>query len=275
MTSSNPADEHLVAGDALLAGGVAVGGGVAGGDRRLLDHETALGADRDDDRVLHRLRLHQPEDLGAEVFAPVRPAQPTARDRAEPQVHTLDARRIDEDLESRPRQRQFVDEPRVQLEREHSLLAGRALARHEVVRPQRRLHHRRERAHHPVGVEADERIDVLGDGGGRGLCVALARTCDGSNSASNNSTNARAVCGLSLITASMCDWLYGKPACRRYFAYARRIDDLLPGHPGPQHQFVEPVDLGLTAPDRGDGVGEPLRGLGGLGALGAASGIVG
>lgn len=43
----------------------------------------------------------------------------------------------------------------------------------------------------------------------------------GSNSASNSSTSDRAVCGLSLTTDSMNDWLYGKPACRRYFAYAR------------------------------------------------------
>ena len=37
--------------------------------RRALDHEPALGADRDDQRVLDHLRLHQAEDLGAEVLA--------------------------------------------------------------------------------------------------------------------------------------------------------------------------------------------------------------
>ena len=40
----------------------------------------------------------------------------------------------------------------------------------------------------------------------------------GSNSASNNVTSDRAVSGFSLTTDSMWDWLYGKPACRRYFA---------------------------------------------------------
>src|SRR5215213_8119378 len=43
----------------------------------------------------------------------------------------------------------------------------------------------------------------------------------GSNNASNNSTSERAVPALSLTTVSMWDWLYGKPACRRYFAYIR------------------------------------------------------
>ena len=52
-----------------------------------LADEAALGAGRDDDRVLHLLRLGQAEDLGAEVFAAVRPAQPAPGHRAEPQVH--------------------------------------------------------------------------------------------------------------------------------------------------------------------------------------------
>ena len=43
----------------------------------------------------------------------------------------------------------------------------------------------------------------------------------GSNNASNNSTSDRAVRTLSLTTDSMWDWLYGKPACRKYFAYVR------------------------------------------------------
>ena len=99
-----PGDEQLVAGDALVARGVAVGGGVAGGRRRLLDDEAALGADRDDDGVLDRLRLDQAEDLGAEVLPPVRPPQAAAGDGAEPQVYALDPRRVHEDLELRPRQ---------------------------------------------------------------------------------------------------------------------------------------------------------------------------
>ena len=47
--------------------------------RWALDHEAALRANRNDQRVLDHLRLHQAQDLGAEVLAPVRPAQATAR----------------------------------------------------------------------------------------------------------------------------------------------------------------------------------------------------
>ena len=79
------ADERPVAGDDLGRERVAVG-------RRRLDDEPALGADRHDDRVLHRLRLHQAEDLGAEVFAAVGPADAAARDAPGSQVHAFDAR---------------------------------------------------------------------------------------------------------------------------------------------------------------------------------------
>ena len=71
------AHERPVALDDLLEQRSAVATG-----RRPLDDEAALGADRDDDGVLDRLRLHQPEHLGAEVLAAVRPADAAARDPA-------------------------------------------------------------------------------------------------------------------------------------------------------------------------------------------------
>ena len=92
--SSSAGDEGLVAGDALGQPGVAVGGRVG----QLLGDEAALGADRHDHGVLHHLRLDQAEDLGAEVLAPVGPAQTAARDLAEAQVHALDPRRVHPDL---------------------------------------------------------------------------------------------------------------------------------------------------------------------------------
>ena len=52
-------------------------------------HETALRTERHDHGVLDRLRLHQAQNLGAIVLGPVRPAQPTARDETEAQMHTL------------------------------------------------------------------------------------------------------------------------------------------------------------------------------------------
>ena len=69
--------EGFVTGHRLCHQGHAV---AAGG--RLLNHEAALGANRHDDRVLDHLRLHQAKHLGAEILAPVRPAQATAGDPA-------------------------------------------------------------------------------------------------------------------------------------------------------------------------------------------------
>ncbi len=91
-------DEQAVAGHAFGELRIAVAG-----DRRTLDEEAALGTDRHDDRVLDHLRLDQAEHFGAEILAPIRPAQAAARDRAEAQMHAFDARRIDEDLAIRAR----------------------------------------------------------------------------------------------------------------------------------------------------------------------------
>ena len=86
--------------------------------RRALDDEAALGADRDDDRVLHRLRLHQAEDLGAEVVGAIAPADAAARDAAGAQVDALHARAVHEDLVERPRRRQVRDAGAVDLDRD-------------------------------------------------------------------------------------------------------------------------------------------------------------
>ena len=68
---------------------------------RLLEHKAAFGADRNDNGVLDLLRLHQAEDFGAEIFAPVGPAQAAARNLAATQMHTFDTGRIDPDFEQR------------------------------------------------------------------------------------------------------------------------------------------------------------------------------
>ena len=168
-------DEQPVADHALGALRVAVGCRIAGRRRRVLDHESALRADRHDDGVLDRLRLDEAEDLGAEVLPAVRPAQSAAGHVPEPQVHALDPRRVHEDLELRSRQRKFVDQTGIELERQHILRARRLLPGDEVVGAQRGLDHRRERAQDAVGVQADQCVDVGGDGGGGGLGVAAPR----------------------------------------------------------------------------------------------------
>ena len=87
--------------DEDFIGGAALGGPTLAVDRgagELLGIEPALRARRHDHRVLDALGLHQPENLGAEVIAPVGPAQPPARHRARAQVDALDPPRIDENL---------------------------------------------------------------------------------------------------------------------------------------------------------------------------------
>ena len=92
--------ERSVAVDALGQAGVPIGRvGHPLGD------ESALGAHRHDDRVLDHLRLDQPEDLGAEVLAAVRPPDAATGDQPEAQVHALDPWRVHPDLEPRPRLR--------------------------------------------------------------------------------------------------------------------------------------------------------------------------
>ena len=110
------ADEGAIAGHDLLEQRLAIARG-----RRALDHEATLRADRHDHRVLDHLGLHQTEHLGAEVLAPVRPADAATRDLPAAQVHTLDARGVDEDLKARMRERQPRQPRRLQLEREPRL----------------------------------------------------------------------------------------------------------------------------------------------------------
>ena len=105
------ADEHPVAGQHLALVGLAVGR-----VGQPLADEAALGAGRHDDRVLDLLGLGQAEDLGAEVLAPVRPAQAAPGDVGEPQVDALEPGRVDEQLELGPRRGQVGHLGRVQLD---------------------------------------------------------------------------------------------------------------------------------------------------------------
>ena len=70
--------------------------------------EAALRAHRHDDGVLHLLRLHETEHFGAEIIAPVGPAQAAACDGTEAQVDAFDIRRPDEDFAEGPRRGQRV-----------------------------------------------------------------------------------------------------------------------------------------------------------------------
>ncbi len=157
-----PVHEGLVAGDDLLEQR-----GAVAARRRPLDDEAALGADGDDHRVLHRLRLHQAQHLGAEVLAAVRPTDPAARDLPAAQVHRLGPRRVDEHLEHRPRLGQIGDQVRVELERQVRLRVPVGVGL-EVVRPQDGADDAQVAAQDPVLVEARDLVD-------RGLDLPVER----------------------------------------------------------------------------------------------------
>ena len=127
------ADEHLIAGLALGQPAFSVLRRVG----QALGIEPALGPGRHDHCVLDPLGLHQPEDFGAEIVAPVGPAQAAAGDRPGAQVDAFEAARVDEDLAPRQRFGQVRDERRVELEGERFVARGG-----ERVGPQDRLDQR-------------------------------------------------------------------------------------------------------------------------------------
>src|SRR5207247_8885156 len=83
-----------------------------------------------------------------------------ARDLARAEMDALHARRVDEDLEHRPRGGQVGYAGRVELEGEVRLRPA-VLAALEVVRPQHRLDDAEEAAQDPVLVEARDRVERL------------------------------------------------------------------------------------------------------------------
>src|SRR5919199_831338 len=111
--------------------------------RRSLDDEAALRSHGHYHRVLHRLGLHEAQDLGAELLPPIGPTDTAPRDLPTPEMHALGSRRIDEDLEHRAREWEYGDARGIELEREVRLgfPFGGAL---EVVRAHRRQSHAKE-----------------------------------------------------------------------------------------------------------------------------------
>ena len=163
----------LVAGDALAHQRLAIRR-----RRRALQHEAALGPDRDDHRVLDHLRLHQAEDLGAEILRTIRPAQSAARDLAAAQVHALEPGRVDEDLEHRLGLGQARHLGGIELERQECARASGVVAPPEVG-PGRRLDQRQVFAQHAVFRQALHRIERRRDRPGilRAVHDALGPQC--------------------------------------------------------------------------------------------------
>src|SRR5262245_38711093 len=103
-----------------------------------LGHEAAFGANWYNDCVFDLLRLHQPENLGAEILRSVGPTDSAAGDLAKTQVHAFNARRIDKHLVERPRKRQVGEFAAFKLERDQRLQLA-VILRLEVICSYRRL----------------------------------------------------------------------------------------------------------------------------------------
>ncbi len=226
----------------------------------LLAEEPALGADRHDHGVLDHLRLDQAEHLGAEVVATVGPAQPTARDRAEAQVHALDPRRVDEDLEARPRRRQVGDRRRLHLEAHVGVqrAVGPGL---EVVGAQGRLDVGQVGPQDPVVVEAghvvegplDAFLDLLDPRGARlgvGVEAALARVEASLEQLPQQPGDVGVAPqrGLDVVDRER------RVALLHVLRVGAEHGRLPPGQSSGQHQGVEAVDLVVALPHRPDRV---------------------
>ena len=164
-------------------------------DRQQLRHEAALGADRHDDGVLDLLRLHQAEHLGAEILRPVGPADAAARHLAEAQMHAFDARRIDEDLVERPRQRQAVELAALELDGDLRLRLA-VLADLVEIGADRRLHRVDEVAQDAVLVEAVDRCRARPRSRRRSRLPRVARALGvASTRGSKRAWNSATICG--------------------------------------------------------------------------------
>ena len=226
--------------------------------RRRFDDEAALGADGHDHRVLHGLRLHQPEDLGAEVFAAIRPADAAARDAPGAQVDAFDARRRDEDLEHRQRLRAAP-----------ALPVGSSLNAIGVRRPCRCTRWcgasraraassaRRIRSSSRL-VTASSAVVSVGD-----LPLVLARRraarwTDGSDRGTGRraarEVGMRDECGRDVVLAER------RSGLAQVMAVRAQHRDLAPREPGGEHEPVERVVLGRAAHDGGERVLEDRAG---------------
>ena len=222
-----------------------------------------------DHGVLDHLCLDQAQDLGAEVVASVGPAQAAAGDRTEAQVHTLDAGRVDEDLELRPRLGELGDLLGLQLERDVGLGVA-VVVDLVVVRAQGGLHDREVGPQDPVVVEAgdvvegavDAVLDLvrLGDpglavGGEHAAAAGVEPRLEQRDEGSGD---------VDVLLERVLDVVLGEG--RAALAHVLRVGTqhgrLPPGQAGGEDEGVEPVDLVVPLPDGVDAVLEELPATG-------------
>ncbi len=247
-----PADEDAIAGDSFGLNIVTRAGG-----RQPPRHEAALGPTRDDDRVLHLLRLDQAEYLGAVVLLAIRPAQPATGHLATAQVYALHPRRIYEDLVHRCRPRHFRNGPGIELEAEIRLGFAAGVRLIEVG-TQRCLNQGQVAPQNSVLVEyrhviqgAEDRLLQALLLVGQVFVTQLARQVEAHLEQSNQLTRDVGVVEQRAGDVTQVE------AHANLFEVARvraQQRDLAPGQPSGQHQPVERVVLGQTTIDVYEGI---------------------
>ena len=232
---------------------------------RPLDDEAALGADRHDHAVLDRLRLHQAEHLGAEILAPVGPADAAARDLAAAQVDAFHPRRIDEDLERRPRQRQIGHRGGIDLERQIRLVRRAVAAALVEVGPQGREDQPHVAAQDAVLVEVGDAVQT---GAELGLeprqqlgAVALGVGVEARLEQLGQPARELGIVDQRLLHIRLAE---RNPDLEQIFAVGAQDHHLAPVEAGVQDQVIEAVVLGLAAPDPRERVLEILADLVGI-----------
>ncbi len=220
-------------------------------DVRPLDDEAALGARRDDDRVLGQLRPHQAVDLGAVVHA-VREADPAAGDRAAAQVDALDVGRVDVDLERGSGQRDRRHVGRAQLERRRapSLLVG--------VGPQGGVDRSELVAQDAVVVDRRDVLEISQDllpQRGLGRLVGLDPRVEAQLEVAHELGRDRRVGRQHVVLVAL-----GEARAEPLAVLAIRAQDrhLRAVEPGRDHKPVERVGLVLTPVDGGDRVAHAI-----------------
>ena len=262
------AHQGLVAGHDL-----GVQGGAVAAPGRLLDHEAALGADRHDHAVLDHLRLHQAQHLGPKVLAPVRPADAAARDLAAAQMHALHARRVDEDLVGRVRQRHVGHRRRLELEREIGLVRRALGTRLIEVGAQHGADQAQIAPQDAVLVEIGDRVQALADAGDEALHlgrpIAAQVRIEARREQQGELAGKGRVGGQGLLHVGLA---VRAADLEEVLAAGAQHRDLAPVEPGAEHELVEAVVLRIAAPHPGERVLEIAPDLvdvdlAGLGAL--------
>ena len=231
-------DERAVADEYLVAE-------CAGISRRALDDEPAFRADGNDHRILLGLGLHQPEDLGAEVVASIRPPDPSTRDITTAQVHGFDTRRVHPDLVHRARPGKKRELGGIQLDRE------RVAALSVRVRAHCGSDDFDERAQDAILVEALHRVDLAHEVTTGSFDAPRAfRIRQGDVEARLEEIDDSA-CGRRIGREGVRERRFGEPHPGLVQILDQRAQhhDLARRESGPEHETIEPVVLDLARPD--------------------------